>query len=242
MGTTFLNLTNSVLRHFGEVELTSTTFATASGFQAVAKDAVRDAIRQIQHKEREWPFNHQTSSFSLTPSTATLGHTFEYNLQTNSYNPFWVDWESFVLKRSDVLDPTVAERDIPYKDYDEWLQGYRTTDMNISYTDESIREPQFVFRTQNNKIGLSPPADRAYNVEYEWWGYEADLDAYTDTTTIPSDWDYVVRFGAFARCYQHREDIANYNISNARFKEGIDKMRETLINRYVNMRDNRVKG
>lgn len=239
MGSTFLNLTNSVLRHFGEVELNSSNFANATGFHAVAKDAVQDSIRVIQQTEQEWPFNHQTTSFALTP-TATAGHTQLYPLPTGTTSVYTVDWESFVLKRDDALDPVVKEKKLDYLDYDEWLQRYRSQDSNISYTDASVREPQKVFRDQSDNLGVTPPPDRAYTLEYEWWGYETDLSAHDDTTSIPTIWDHVIRQGAFSRCYLHREDVANYNITNKRFKEGIDKMREVLINRFRYMRDNRV--
>lgn len=240
MGSTFLSLTNSVLRHFGEVELTSTTFASAQGFHAVAKDAVRDAIRTIQQTEYEWPFNFQTGTLSLTATTATLGHTLFYAYPTGTYNVEAIDWESFYLLRDDALDPEVPEKQVPAIEYDEWLKNYRAKDKNIDYDDTSIRMPEKVFRTQDEKVGVTPPPDRAYKLGFNWWGYETDLSAYSDTTTVPSRFDHVIRQGAFARCYQHREDIANYNISNKRFQEGISKMRELLINQYKTLRDNRV--
>lgn len=237
MGTDFLSLTNSVLRHFGEVELTSTNFATAQGFHAVAKDAVRDAIRTIQQTEYEWPFNFQSGTLTLTP-TATAGHTQEYAYPAGTISVESIDWESFYLLRDDTLE--VDERQVGYIEYDEWLKRYRAKDKNIEYTDTSIRLPEKIFRTQNEKFGVTPPPDRAYSLGYNWWGYETDLSAYSDTTTVPSRFDHVIRLGAFARCYQHREDIANYNISNKRFQEGIMKMRELLINQFKTMRDNRV--
>lgn len=242
MGSTFLSLTNSVLRHFGEVELTSTTFANAEGFHAVAKDAVMDAIRVIQQTEYEWPFNFQTGTISLVPSSATLGHTQEYAYPTGTFNVESVDWESFYLLRDDTLDPTVPEKQVPYIEYDQWLKEFRSRDKNTSYTDTSIRQPQYIYRTQSEEFGVTPPPDRAYKIGYEWYGYEAALSAHSDTTTVPSRFDHVIRAGAFARCYTHREDPANYNIYSKRFKEGIEKMRELLINRYKKMRDNRVKG
>jgi hypothetical protein len=238
MGSTFLSLTNSVLRHFGEVELNSTTFANAQGFHAVAKDAVRDAIRVIQQTEYEWPFNVQTGTISLVGSTATDGHTQEYAFPSGTFAVESIDWESFYLLRDDTLE--VDEAQVTYIEYDSWLKLYRARDKNTAYDDTSIRLPDHIFRTQNEKFGVTPPPDRAYKIGYTWWGYETDLSAATDTTTVPSRFDHVIRQGAFARCYQHREDIPNYNISNRRFVEGISKMRELLINQYKTMRDNRV--
>lgn len=240
MGSTFLSLTNSVLRHFGEVELTSSSFSSANGFHAVAKDAVLDSIREIQQAEQEWPFNYQAGTFTLTP-TATAGHTQEYAFPSGTTSVQSIDWESFMLVRNDVLDPTVAERKIDYIDYDEWLQKYRAGDKNTSLVEASTsRSPKYVYRSQNSKVGFSPPPDRAYNIAYDWWGYEADLSAHGDTTTIPSNWDHVIRAGAFKRCYTHREDPINYNIYSKAFKDGIARMKEALITRVRTLRDNRV--
>ena len=57
MATTFIDLTNKVLRRLNEVEMTSSDFASATGVQALAKDAVRDSIAKINQAEFEWPFN-----------------------------------------------------------------------------------------------------------------------------------------------------------------------------------------
>ena len=44
MATTFLTLVNDTLRRLNEVELTSTDFATATGFRAQVKDAINSSI------------------------------------------------------------------------------------------------------------------------------------------------------------------------------------------------------
>ena len=51
MSSQFMPLCNLVLRHFNDVEFTTTTFGTATGFHAVVKDAVNDSIREIQQAE-----------------------------------------------------------------------------------------------------------------------------------------------------------------------------------------------
>lgn len=243
MGSTFLALTNSVLTHFGEVPLTSTSFANATGFHSVAKTAVLDAIRKIQQAEYEWPFNYQLGTLTLTPTSTAGGHTQEYAYYTATTQlTESIDWESFMLLYLATLggsNISVAEAKVEYIDYDEWLQRYRSNDKNISYTDGSIRLPKRVYRTQNEKIGISPPPERAYQLTYDMWITDSDMSAYTDTTTIPSRFDHVIREGAFAQCYKHREDQINYNISNKAFKDGIAKMRELLINRFKYFRDNR---
>ena len=54
--TTFLNLTNELLREMNEVELASGSFATATGIQAHVKDSVNRAYLDIVNEEPQWPF------------------------------------------------------------------------------------------------------------------------------------------------------------------------------------------
>ena len=48
MATTFLTLVNDINKRLNEVELTSSNFASATGFYAHAKDAVNSGIRYIK--------------------------------------------------------------------------------------------------------------------------------------------------------------------------------------------------
>ncbi len=46
MATTFLTLTNELLRRLNEVTLTTDTFAGAKNVQAIAKDSINSSIRE----------------------------------------------------------------------------------------------------------------------------------------------------------------------------------------------------
>ena len=65
MGSTYLDLTNRVLRRINEVTIDSTEFGTVRGIQAAAKDAIIDTIREINSQKFEWPFNSQVGSQTL---------------------------------------------------------------------------------------------------------------------------------------------------------------------------------
>lgn len=54
MAVTYLQLTNELLRRLNEVVMDATDFATARNIQALAKDAVNSAIREILHSAQEW--------------------------------------------------------------------------------------------------------------------------------------------------------------------------------------------
>ena len=69
MATTFLTLVNDINKRLNEVELTSSNFASATGFYAHAKDAVNSGIRYINESEYEWPFNHSEKEQTLVAGT-----------------------------------------------------------------------------------------------------------------------------------------------------------------------------
>ncbi len=94
MVSTYLQLTNRVIRRFNEVELTSSNFAAATGFQGFVKDAINDAVQDINEAELEWPFNVNTQTDTLTRGIA------EYTLPTGYRT---ADWDSFFLFPGDLI-------------------------------------------------------------------------------------------------------------------------------------------
>ena len=241
MGSTFLALVNDVLGHFNEVPLTSSNFASAAGFYTEAKAAVVYATRDLQQSEKEWPFNwHRATQILSTMGSAGLveSQLYTYPVTTLSICDT-IDWQSFFLVRDDTLDPTVAETKLPVKSYDEWMAFYRSKDKNISYTDTSIRVPEFVFQSQDNQVGFSPPPDRPYTVTFEWWGYEADLSAYSDTTTIPSNFNHVIKAKALSYCYLFRGDKGRAEAYDTLYKQTRLQMRQILIPQPTKLRDGR---
>ena len=56
MATTYLDLTNELLRELNEVVLTSAKFSSAVGVQKHAQDALNRAYWDIVNQEPQWPF------------------------------------------------------------------------------------------------------------------------------------------------------------------------------------------
>lgn len=94
MASSYLQLVNRVIRRFNEVTLTSANFAAATGFQAFVKDAVNDAIADINEAELEWSFNINTQTDTLIRGIA------EYSI-VSGYRS--VDWDSFFLFPTELL-------------------------------------------------------------------------------------------------------------------------------------------
>jgi len=69
MAETYLTLTNKVISRLNEVELTSANFTSARGIQVQCQNAVNEAIRYINQREYNYPFNHATATQTLTAGT-----------------------------------------------------------------------------------------------------------------------------------------------------------------------------
>ena len=94
MSTTYLVLSNRVLRELNEVEMTSTNFSSSRGIQTAVKDFVNKSIHDIYNESVEIPLLH----------TSTTQDTFtgdsEYAFPTDMRR---VDFESFFLKPNELI-------------------------------------------------------------------------------------------------------------------------------------------
>lgn len=101
MATTYLKLANRVLKALNEVELTASTFATATGFHAEVKDAINMAIFDIYTEENnEWPF-----AWAEVTQDTTAG-TQKYTLDSSVTT---ADWESFRIQRPQVTVSSLTQ-------------------------------------------------------------------------------------------------------------------------------------
>jgi len=94
MATTYLTLTNSVLRELNETELTSSTFSSSRGIQTAIKDFVNKSVHDIYNESAEIPAIHTRATQDLTVGDA------EYDFPTDMRR---VDFESFSLKPKELV-------------------------------------------------------------------------------------------------------------------------------------------
>jgi len=226
MGSTFLDLTNKVIRRVNDIELTSLTFGAATGFSAVAKDAVIDSIRRINQHQNTWPFNYTDTTQTLTADQAV--YSFPADLKVP-------DWDSFLIQKSDAL--SVPAKNLYLIDYDEWIARFRERDKDLETGEGGI--PDYVYRTQDNKMGFSTVPDKAYVVEYGYWATPDDLSLHSDTTNIPTAFDHLIVSGALYYVYMFRSNEQAASIENSRFNEGLRAMRTLLINNKEYVYDTR---
>ena len=109
MSGTFLNLTNKVLARLNEVQLTTSSFATARGIQVQAKNAVNEAVRYINQREFNYPFNHSTETKTLTAGVV------RYSIPTSAKT---VDYHTFrIVKDSDLGNSGYRLSQLDYNEY-----------------------------------------------------------------------------------------------------------------------------
>ena len=94
MATTFLQLSNELLRELNEVVLTSATFSNAVGIQQHAKDCINRAYLDIANEEPQWPFlatgesgatdpMYGNVSVDTTAGTRSVSYTHQEKLQNH---------------------------------------------------------------------------------------------------------------------------------------------------------------
>lgn len=226
MGSTYLGLTNKVLRKINEVELTDTSFTSTRGLQSVCKDAVNDAINEINQQEWEWPFNAQE-----TTQVLTIGQN-EYSWPLNFKN---VEWESFELLSNEALG--VSSKPLTVIDREEWYKHLRPLDEENSAT--GISPPSYVFKSHGDSFGISPSPDKAYTVRFRYFRESPNLVNYNDTCSIPTKYDNVIVAAALVHVNLFRENPQGVSIAEATYKKGIMNMYHSLIGYIDHVRDTR---
>ena len=224
----YLGLVNDVNKRLNEVELTSSNFATVTGFYSAAKDAVNGALRHINQSAFEWPFNHVEQEDVLTAGEIRYGYPADAKT---------LDFDSFRIKRSASFGNDT--RKLKLMAYEEYLENYVDAEYDTSNT--GIRSiPRVIFRTPNQGFGVYPPPDNAYELVYEYYRLPVDLISATDVPSIPEQFRYVIVDGAMYFAYLFRGNTQDATLQFQKFEEGIKDMRTLYVNRYDYVRDTRI--
>ncbi len=219
MAYNYLEITNALLRSLNEVELTSANFLTAKAFYAHAKDAVNNALRDINQAGQDWPFNHVEQE-----DTLTAGEN-RYSFPTDASK---IDFDSFRIKADSTFgNDTVRLKVITYDDY---LKHYVDQEYTI---DTSVRNvPSMVCQAPSEEYIVIPPPREAYELVYEYYRIPVDLVNPTDVPFVPERYKHVILDGAKYHAYMFRSNEQAANIAKSKFEEGLKRMRTILINRY----------
>ena len=123
MAESFLTHTNRVIARLNEVALTSSDFASSRGIQTQCKNAVNEAVRYINQKEFQYPFNHSTKTQTLTAGTV------KYSIPTDAKT---VDYNTFRLVKDSDLSTSGGR--LPILNYNDYVNAYITQEDEIVTT------------------------------------------------------------------------------------------------------------
>ena len=123
MAETFLTHTNRVIARLNEVALTSSNFTSSRGIQTQCKNAVNEAVRYINQKEFQYPFNHTTKTQTLTAGTV------KYSIPTDAKT---VDYNTFRLVKDSDLG--VSGGRLSILNYNDYVNSYITQEDEIVTT------------------------------------------------------------------------------------------------------------
>lgn len=226
--TTYIDLTNQVLRRFGSQTISSANFtSTTDPVVVLAKNAVNDAIQELNFYEFGWAF------LNTSASVVTTAGQQSYAIPSSARS---IDWDSFIIQGSSAA--SVDTTKLQELSYSEWINTLAERDGDAGASDYDT--PQFVFRYPDGNIGFSPIPDTAYTIQYRYNAYSATLSAAADEPAIPSAYSSVIVAGACKYMARHRGNDQQAQTYEAQFKEGVSRMRTILINRPVRVRDSRI--
>lgn len=227
---TYLDLVNNVLTRLNEVNLDASNFASARGIHQAAKIGVKNAIMQINAQRWEWPFNYATTTETLVAGTNLYSFEADYKI---------ADWESFYIQAGTYGDRVLTTTRLWPIQRQEWYKRHRHQDLDNVATGRDT--PRMVFWDSSQKFGVTPNPDEAYVVVYNYWKNTTELDASSDSITVPTNFNWVIEQGALEEMYGFLDNDQRAALGKMSFKEGIDRMALLLLPQNISdMRDTRV--
>ena len=222
---TYVTLVNELLRRLNEVTLDTAGdgFGTVRNVQALAKDSINSSIRNILQTGQEWPFLKTTYTQELTAGTRQYDFPADFSR---------ADWQTFYIKKLSSADNTPMS--LPTITYDEYIQRYRHYDDTGDQT--GISAPTLVYQTNEDKFGVTPIPDQAYEIEYVYWSFPSDLTLFDDVAVVPDRFKHVIIDGAMMYLMRFRSNEQSAQIHQGVFQDGIKSMRRILVDEPLRIR------
>lgn len=227
MPSTFIDLTNQLLRKFNENAITEGSFVGARGIQGRAQDAIRNTVNKINQQAWNWPFNASEASVVLVQGQE------QYSWPSDMMRP---EWESFQIQSSDTLN--VGFKQLRFIDRQNYYEDYQRNDDSVGTAGRNV--PDFVFPSHGNGFGVSPSPNARYVLKYKYWSNPNPLVQALDQVTIPSQFDYVIISGAAVDMHNFYDNAEAASIMRQQYSSDLSIMRSLLLNNYRALRDTRV--
>ena len=223
---TYVSLVNELLRRLNEVTLDTAGdgFDTVRNVQALAKDAINSSIRLILQNGQEWPFLKTTYTQTLTVGQRQYDFPADYSS---------ADWDTFYIKQ--LASQNNGPRRLSPISYESYIQNFRTGD-DTGDTVNGDGAPVTVYQTFEEKFGVTPVPNAAYEIEYVYWSFPADLTVYNDVAIIPDRFKHVLIDGAMMFMMRFRSNEQSAAMHQNNFEDGIKSMRRVLIDDAIEVR------
>ena len=242
MATTYLDLSNEVLRELNEVVLTSGTFASATGIQGFVKDAINKSLFDVANAEPQLPFFSAGVSGSTDPfygnvTVATVAGQRWYTLKASSSSITSdyaaVDWDDFYITTINVSGESApyTSTGLKYLTLADWKRYYRDAENADDADAQSYGEPKYVYKSPDHrKFGLSPIPDKVYNVHFYAFEKPTALSAYDDTIPMPEQYSNVLTARTRYYVHQFKENIQQAAMALDDYRKALRHMKSNLIN------------
>jgi hypothetical protein len=242
MATTYLTLTNDILRELNEIELTSATFASAKGIQSFVKESINKSINDIANEEPQLPFFAVAASGGTDPfygnvTVASVAGTRWYTLKSGSSSITTdyasIDWDDFYLTTINVSGEAApfVSKGLTFLTLEDWTRYYRNAENSDDADSQNHGEPQFVIRSPDHrKFGLSPIPDKVYNVHFYAYSAPTPLSAFGDEIVFPDQYANVITARTRYYVWQFKESPQQAAFALDDYKKGMRQMKSNLIN------------
>lgn len=225
MPSTWIDLTNRLLRKVNDVEIPVADFASSRGVQAAAKDAIQEAVKEIGTFRHDWPFLAQAQVQNLTIGVAEYDWPTDFNA---------VDWNSFQLMKDEILG--VNHRTLDVISREQWYKYYKDLDDDAGPLGRDI--PTAVMPSHGNKFAVTPSPNKSYTIRYRYYRTPTTLEIYNDQVFIPDRFDYVILQGGMMQLQQFKENPQGQATAEKKFSQGI----ATMVNLFYPNPDNVYTG
>ena len=242
MATTYLDITNEILRELNEVPLTSANFASAKGFQSFVKDAVNKAIFDVANEEPQLPFfsagvSGGTDPFYGNVTVATVAGTRWYLLKSDSSSLATdygsIDWDDFYMTTINVSGESApyVSKGLQFLTLADWKRYHRDNENADDADTQAYGEPKYVIKSPDSrKFGLSPIPDKVYNIHFYAFNRPTALSAYSDTIVIPEQYSNVITSKVRYYVWQFKESPQQAAFALEDYRKAMKNMKSNLMN------------
>ena len=254
MATTYLELSNEILREMNEVELTQATFGSAVGIQSHVKDVINRSYLDMVNEEAQWPFLAVAESGTTDPrygnvNIETVAGTRWYELKPSSSNLTtdygYIDWDNFLVTTVGVSGETAPfdMQPLRFVTIEEFKDYYQTSENLDDADTQQFGLPRRVLKSPDNrKFGLSPIPDKVYKVWFFAYSLTTKLSAHSDEVVFPDLYVPVLINRARYYVHQFKDNAQAAAFSLEDYKKGLKNMQLNLMSPVPSyFKDDRVR-